>query len=119
MVYKNLNLHIMANLCSNKLYFSCEGDFEVLYDKLIKTISEHFTWYEDYKSVYDNVGSAEISFDSKWNFPREVLQYVFTEEEANTYGIYMRCLSEEYGMGYVAMNIYTLGAWAEEQCFNL
>jgi hypothetical protein len=31
----------------------------------------------------------------------------------------MRCLSEEYGCGYVAMNIYDEGRWREEQTFDL
>ena len=39
----------------------------------------------------------------------------FVEED----DCYFRCLSEEYGCGYVAMNIFKDGEWWNEQCFDL
>ena len=40
-------------------------------------------------------------------------------DEFNNNSIYMRCLSTEYGCGYIAMNIYRDQIWEQEQTFDL
>ena len=47
------------------------------------------------------------------------MEKILPEKEDDPDECYFRCLSEEYGCGYVAMNIYTGGHWRDEQCFDL
>lgn len=105
----------MANICSNNFYVTADNKdtiqqvkdkFETLFvDKLIGDLS----WVDDY--------FLEGYFDSKWVFPMSLFKDLFNDVDDDT--LYMRCLSEEYGCGYVAMNIYCDGDWREEQSFNL
>lgn len=106
----------MANICDNNFYFSCEHNFDKWKDKLETTLNEHFIYEPSY---WDNC--IEGYFDSKWCFPIEVLETIFEEDSKQAIDdkVYFRCLSEEYGLGYVAMNIYKDGFWKDEQCFDL
>ena len=53
-------------------------------------------------------------FNSKWDFPMYIFEDFFNEFD----DVYMRCLSEEYGNNYIALNIYEDGYWLEEQTFD-
>ncbi len=105
----------MANICENKFYVSYDNmeikeQLENKFDKLFETeLNGEIT--------YTDEGIIEGYFDSKWDFPDKVFKDFFNDLENN--GIYMRCLSEEYGCGYVAMNIFRNDHWEEEQNFNL
>lgn len=60
---------------------------------------------------------VEGYFESRWNFPEYLFKDFFNEFIDDS--IYMRCLSEEYGMGLVSMNIYSDCHWNTPQYFNL
>lgn len=105
----------MANICGNNFYVTADSKdtiqqikdkFETLFvDKLMGDLS----WVDDY--------FLEGYFDSKWVFPMSLFKDLFQDVKDDT--LYMRCLSEEYGCGYVAMNIYSNGEWQKEQTFDL
>lgn len=101
----------MANICSNKFYFECENNFQKYLDDF-KTVLECDIEVGDY---YNNGGCCDGWFESRWIFPMTRIKGLFDPKD----NCYFRCLSEEYGCGYVAMNIYEDGEWRDEQCFDL
>lgn len=103
----------MANICDNKFYFSCENHIE--------------NWEKKFSQFFDELGGdwesngcnwIEGYFESRWTFPREDFEELFKDAPKED-DVYFRCLSEEYGLGYVAMNIFENGMFRPEQCFNL
>ena len=105
----------MANICENKFLIACDNE-EIL-EKISNKLEELFSDALDGEIVYEGNAVIEGFFDSRWCFPDEIFDDFFDEFEDGT--IYMRCLSEEYGCGYVAMNIYRDGEWRESQTFDL
>lgn len=105
----------MANICDNKFYIFCE-DEGVLSD-IIEKLENTFGDQLDGEISYSDENMIEGYFDSKWCFPDQIFGDFFNEFDDDS--IYMRCLSEEYGMGLVSMNIYTDGQWKEPQYFNV
>ena len=103
----------MANICTNKFYMNLENCSEKeansIVDEINKLLNEKLEGVIDYADE----GTYEGWFDSRWDFPMEILGPIFEGTHA-----YFRCLSEEYGCEYVAMNIYNGDSWEEEQCFN-
>ena len=97
----------MANICDNKFLLANNGnddDFNKVKHRLMEEIgynNEYF--YGDITFEDDDV--LEGYFESRWNFPDDL-------------DVYFRCLSEEYGCSYVAMNVYSEGTWSEEQTFD-
>lgn len=65
--------------------------------------------------TYEDEDIVEGYFDSRWNFPNEEFEEIIPEGTE----VYFRCLSEEYGCEYVAMNVYSDGGWHTEQTFEL
>lgn len=105
----------MANICDNKFFFQCAHNF----DKYLEKFDEFEGEFEVVGRDSDGGGCLEGYIDSKWNFPMEDMEKILPEKENDPDECYFRCLSEEYGCGYVAMNIYTDGHWRDEQCFDL
>lgn len=105
----------MANICENKFLIACD-DEEVM-EKINNKLEELFSNTLDGEIVYEGNTVIEGFFDSRWCFPDEIFDDFFDEFEDDS--IYMRCLSEEYGCEYVAMNIYRDGEWREPQTFDL
>lgn len=103
----------MANICNNKFYFSCENNFDFYNQHFIQLFEDHF----DGDITFGDVDDCWIEgyFETKWSFPdKSYFDWFCKEDEC-----YFRCLSEEYGLGYVAMNIYEDGEWKSEQTFEL
>ena len=112
----------MANICDNHFYFRCKKNFkkyENIFEKLFTEIlSGEITFcYSDSESDPDGAGCIEGYFDSRWSFPEEVFKDLFPDGEVDD--VYFRCLSEEYGCGYVGMSIYSDGSWRDQQTFDL
>lgn len=105
----------MPNICENKFYISCDN--EEIMEKIENKLEEVFTEQLEGEITYVDPTFIEGWFNSGWVFPKEVFNNFFDEFEDDT--IYMRNLSEEYGMLYIALNIYHKGYWEEEQTFNL
>ena len=105
----------MSNICDNKFLISCE-DEEVL-EQISNKLEKLFENELEGEITYEDEMIIEGWFDSRWNFPDEIFKNFFDEFNDDT--IYMRCLSEEYGCNYVAMNIYKDKSWKSEQTFNL
>ena len=105
----------MANICDNKFLISCDNE-EVL-EHISNKLETLFETELEGDITYEDDGIIEGWFDSRWNFPDEIFDNFFTEFADDT--IYMRCLSEEYGMGLVSMNIYSDCHWRTPQYFDL
>lgn len=100
----------MANICDNHFILRSRNldDFNKSKEALEEYVNEvggEIT-YDDEEDLFEGY------FDSKWTFPIEDLKNIIVGD------VYFRCLSEEYGEEYVAMNIYDNG-WRDEQCFDL
>lgn len=104
----------MANICSNKFYIYSENSIEEISKKLTTLFEENLY---DGEITYEDQDIIEGWFESAWGFPDALFKDFFDEFEDDS--IYMRCLSEEYGCNYVAMNIYRDRYWTPEQTFNL
>lgn len=104
----------MANICANKFYIFAESKetLEEIESRLKTLFKEHL----DGEITYVFSNCIEGYFDSRWNFPMDLFENFFKGIDDDT--IYMRCLSEEYGMELVSMNIYDEG-WREPQYFDL
>ena len=103
----------MANICDNKFYICSDNE-----DTIKSVINKFETLFEDVfegSIDYEDSNVIEGWFSSKWDFPMSIFQNFFEEYDDDS--IYMRCLSEEYGCQYVAMNVYSDGAWWSEQTF--
>ena len=104
----------MANVCDNKFLISCED--ENIVKQISNKLEKLFEEYLDGEITYEDGGIIEGWFDSRWSFPFDLFEDFF--EEFKDDSIYMRCLSEEYGMGLVSMNVYSEGNWWKPQYFN-
>ena len=107
----------MANICDNKFYFACKSNFQEYVKKFNNDKIEGE--FEIVGEDSDGGGCLEGYIDSNWTFPREIMEEILPDKEEDPDECYFRCLSEEYGCGYVAMNIYSDGHWRSEQCFDL
>lgn len=108
----------MANICDNNFFLLTTN--EVIVDRISKFAEEN----EGEVTFYD-VGTLENDtklitvegyFNSRWNFPISLFEDMIPDGLSETY---FRCLSQEYGNSYVAMNIYREGNWEDEQTFDL
>jgi hypothetical protein len=108
----------MANICDNRFFFCCENN-SCKYINLFNELKDKFSYFMfdviDYDDN-DKFCAIEGEFESKWTFPANIFEDLDFKEEDDCY---FRCLSEEYGCEYVAMNIYKDGEWKDEQCFDL
>ena len=103
----------MANIADNKFYMSWDSDYDI--SPTLNQIAELFDRLEGGGINYETPNFIEGKFNSKWAFP-----FSFWNEVLKNKPIYFRCLTEEYGMGVVSMNIHTKdGTWKESQYFDL
>ena len=104
----------MANICSNNFYISADSE------KTISAISKKLeALFKDQlrgEISYEDDMMIEGYFESRGTFPEYIFNDFFKEFNDDT--IYMRCLSEEYGMGIVSMNVYSAETWWEPQYFD-
>ena len=96
----------MANICLNTMYVESETRENL--DAIITFFNNNLKYY-DYE---DNGDSLDISFDSRWVFPEELMEELF-EAIPNKSDIYMRCLSVEYGCMYHALWYCDEDGWHE------
>ena len=96
----------MANICTNTMYVESETRENL--DSVITFFSNNLNYY-DYE---DDGNSLDISFDSRWVFPEELMEELF-EAIPNKSDIYMRCLSIEYGCMYHALWYCDENGWHE------
>ena len=96
----------MANICLNTMYVESETRENL--DAVITFFNNNLKYY-DYE---DNGDSLDISFDSRWVFPEELMEELF-ESIPNKSDIYMRCLSVEYGCMYHALWYCDKDGWHE------
>lgn len=104
----------MANICDNKFTIACDNE-EVL-KQISNKLEDLFSDVLDGEIIYEQEDFIEGYFESRWCFPNEIFDDFFTEFKDES--IYMRCLSEEYGCQYVAMNVYKDGSWWAPQTFE-
>ena len=96
----------MANICTNTMYVESETRENL--DAVITFFNNNLKYY-DYE---DDGDSLDISFDSRWVFPEELMEELF-EAIPNKSDIYMRCLSVEYGCMYHALWYCDEDGWHE------
>ena len=104
----------MANVCDNKFLISCKD--ENIVEQISKKLGELFAGDLYGEITYEDERIIEGYFESRWRFPDDIFDDFFEEFKDDT--IYMRCLSEEYGMDLVSMNVYSEGNWWEPQYFD-
>ena len=102
----------MANIADNKFYLSSDEEIAPeLKNAIYKLVVDQFEgeiWFSGDHWI-------EGVFESRWSFPFDAWNRVL-----GTLPIYFRCLTEEYGMGLVSMNIHNEdGTWREPQYFDL
>lgn len=102
----------MANICTNTFYIGCKSKETGI--AIINKLKILFTTELEGEVTYIDPLFIEGWFVSNWDFPMHIFEDFFNEFE----DVYMRCLSEEYGNSYVAMNIYRDGNWLDEQTFD-
>lgn len=105
----------MANICYNKFYLSIECA-EDIFEDLVRQLEDKFNVEIFYDEYNDDCSFIDGGFDSNWSFPHHLFKGFFESFDNDT--IYFRCLSEEYGCNYIALNIYEDGKWKDEQTFN-
>ena len=96
----------MANICDNTMYVESETKENL--DAVISFFDENIKFYDC--DANDNY--LDIFFDSKWEFPEELMKELF-ETIPNKSDIYMRCLSVEYGCMYHALWYCDSDGWHE------
>lgn len=102
----------MANICTNTFYIGCKS--EKTNEAIINKLKNLFNTKLDGEITHTDSSFIEGWFASKWDFPMYIFEDFFNEFD----DVYVRCLSEEYGNSYVAMNIYENGNWLDEQTFD-
>ena len=99
----------MANICTNSFCLNkqvSDSDYKKSSENLKRFLDSINSDYDEDDDFIDGY------FDSKWVFPMDEIKDLLVGD------VYFRCLSEEYGCGYVAMNIYDEG-WQSEQTFDI
>lgn len=96
----------MANICTN-MFYAYSDDINNL--NCIKNFLE-----SEFRSDLEITdGSIEGVFDSRWTFPEEKMEELFSLIP-NKNDIYMRCLSYEFGELYHALFVCDEDGWTEE-----
>ena len=101
----------MANICNNDFFLS-KKDSQEDFNKSLANINDFISEYGIGEVSYSDNDIAEGYFDSPWTFPISDFRKLLVGD------VYFRCLSQEYGCDYVAMNIFDNG-WLNEQTFDL
>lgn len=96
----------MANICDNTMYVESETKENL--DTVISFFNENIKFYD----CDANDNCLDIFFDSRWVFPKELMEELF-EAIPNKSDIYMRCLSVEYGCMYHALWYCDSDGWHE------
>lgn len=96
----------MSNPCDNTFY-ACSEDRQN-----IEAIINFFNGWS-YADIEDSGESVDVYFESRWDFPEEEMKKLY-ESLPNKEDIYMRCLSVEYGMDYVAYWKCNEEGWYQE-----
>lgn len=104
----------MANQCINK--FQLVTSHKDIVDK-VKEYVEEFSGEITYESDFKGKFYIEGTFESNWNFPIEDFSEILIDCE--TTDTVFKCLSEEPGNDYIAMNIFTPSHWWDEQTFDM
>lgn len=106
----------MSNICENKFYIysSITENTKKIEEKLENLFNNKL----DGEITYCDEFVLEGYFDSRWEFPEELFADFFDEFKDDE-ELYMRCLSEEWGMNLCSMNIYKNGAWCTPQYFDV
>lgn len=102
----------MANIADNKFYLSSNEKISPQLENAIrKLVVEQF----DGDIWFSGNHWMEGVFESYWNFPFDAWDRIIGKLP-----VYFRCLTEEYSMGLISMNIHDEdGTWREPQYFDL
>lgn len=95
----------MANICTNQMY---------IYSKDRNNIKIALDFFHNwpYAEIEDSDTSIDVYFDSKWVFPEEKMNELFSLIP-NKDDINMRCLSYEFGNLYHALWVCDEDGWRE------
>lgn len=104
----------MANQCINK--FQLITSHKDIVDK-VKEYVEEFSGEITYETEYKGRILIEGTFESNWAFPIEDFSEILIDCETDA--TVFKCLSEEPGNDYIAMNIFTPSHWWDEQTFDM
>lgn len=105
----------MANICDNsfKIYFEGEELKKSISNKLDELFKNELIG----EIAYEDEGLIEGFFDSKWCFPNEIFEKFFDEFDDDS--IEMICLSTEWSLFHIELNIYRNKKWEESQYFKV
>lgn len=104
----------MANQCINKFQLVTQH-VEVL-NKVKKYVEDNYGEIT-YKGNSRGSTILEGIFNSNWVFPFKDFSEILIDNETNH--TWFKCLSEEPGNDYIAMNIFTPSQWWDEQTFDM
>ena len=100
----------MANICSTELriFWDSPIDTDEIDEKYFLDIEKVFDKYFQYYEVADSdAGYMNIFFDSKWDFPEQLMEDVVKELPQD---VTIACLSTEWGNYYCAFH-----TWSKEE----
>ena len=99
----------MANICDNQFKIYFEG--EELKKSIINKLDELFKNELIGEITYEDEDMIEGFFDSKWRFPNEIFEKFFDEFDDDS--IEMICLSTEWSLFHIELNVYRNKKWKE------
>lgn len=100
----------MANICNNELriYWDSPIDTDEVDETYFLDIEKVFDKYFQYYEVLDSdSGYINISFNSRWDFPEQLMENVVKELPQD---VTIACLSTEWGNYYSAFH-----TWSKEE----
>ena len=104
----------MANQCINK--FQLITQHADVLNKVKKYVEDNYGEIT-YESNSRGSTIMEGIFNSNWVFPFKDFSEILIDDETDH--TWFKCLSEEPGNDYIAMNIFTPSQWWDEQTFDM
>ena len=104
----------MANQCTNKFQL-ITPHIDIL--NKVKNYVEEISGEITYECYTNGKILIEGTFESNWVFPFKDFSEILIDGETDH--TWFKCLSEEPGNDYIAMNIFTPSQWWDEQTFDM
>lgn len=104
----------MSNICYNTFILKSEN--KLAFENVVNNLKDSgfdIEFYDISENEKDSYFELSGAFSSSWAYPALSFKNLIVGD------VYFRCISEEFGNGYYACNIYSNGNWKPEQFFEL